>query len=279
MPDSDPTDPPPARRAAPKTVLVRAADIQPEPNDDEPTGPPRVLFWFRLGCALVAVSALFTTAAAVLYNITEEWEVGGWIALLVVSPIVFAAYTLPLWWRRPKWWHWVYGLALMIPGVVPIPNPFTVAVLVFWFSGRTVRYFRRPPPSYAYTPPPAPIDPDAPPLPEPPGVLFALRWLCVIGCVACLLAMPITVLLHTYDPAGGVGVFWWLGGFAAGFVLFVVPLFARRPRPWVWWYGVGLLGVCSVSGYFTLLALPTLAFWLTRPPRAYFAGRGTIAAA
>jgi len=47
----------------------------------------------------------------------------------------------------------------------------------------------------------------------------------------------------------------------------------RLPR-WVWWYGLVLLVLCSLSLYFTLLAVPTLVFWLLKRPREYFASGG-----
>lgn len=257
-----------ATRAVPKTVRVRRADYAPEPTD-EPTGPPKVLFWFRLGCVLVALFALWMTSAAFTSAARDSWRTepllwagGGLIA--------FIAYTLPLWWRRPKWWHWIYGMALLLPGIVPATNPLSVTLLVFWCLPRTVRFFRNPPPSYAITKT-TPTTADVPPATEPPGVLFALRWLCLLGCGACLLAMPITAVIHAADPNAGWEALWWLGGFVGGFGLFVVPLFARTPRRWVWWYGVVLLVLCSLSLYFTLLAVPILVFWLMKRPREYFA--------
>lgn len=264
-----PPDPPPlAKRAAPRTVVVRDADYDRDP-DEEPTGPPRVLFWLRLVCVPVALVALAVAPLALATAIDQGWGSVNPLLLLGGCVAVFVAYTLPLWWRRPRRWHWIYGLALILPGIVPLTNPLSVALLVFWCGGRTVRFFRHPPDSYTVSQPEQPTDPAA--WPDPPGVLFAMRLMCVIGCGACLLAMPVVAVIHAADPDAGWGVLWWLGGFAVGFLLFAVPLFARTPRPWVWWYGLGLLVLCSLSLYFTLLAVPILAVWLTRRPRAYFA--------
>jgi hypothetical protein len=251
--------------SAPKTVRVRPDDFEPEPSD-EPTGPPKVLFWLRLACvpvALVAAYGVFGTSWLILRD-EPRWDRAAFLAGCL---LVFLAYTLPLWWRRPRWWHWVYSLALLLPGVVPFTNPASVILLVFWCRPKTVKYFRSPPDSYAVAPPVAGT-PAAPA--HPPGALFALRWVCAIGCGACLLAMPVTAVIHAADPDAGWGVLGWLGGFAVGFGLFVVPLFARTPRPWVWWYGLGLLVVCSLSGYFTLLAVPILIGWLLTGTRGYF---------
>jgi hypothetical protein len=255
---------------APPTVRVRRDDHDPEPAD-EPTGPPKVLFWFRLGCVPVAVAALAVAPLALARAADEGWWSVNPLLLFGGCLAVFAAYSLPLWWGRPRWWHWVYSLALLLPGVVPFTNPLTVTLLVFWCRPKTVRYFRTPPDSYAVAPPADETAADA----RPPGALFALRWMCVIGCGACLLAMPITVAVHAADPDAGWGVLGWLGGFAGAFGLFVVPLFARTPRPWAWWYGLGLLVVCSLSGYFTLLAVPILVAWLLKGTRGHFGPSST----
>lgn len=251
---------------APKTVRVRRDEFDPEPSD-EPTGPPKVLFWLRLACLPVALVALAVAPLALARAADEGWWSVNPLLLFGVCLAAFAAYTLPLWWRRPWWWHWIYGLALMLPGVVPFTNPLTIVLLVFWCRPKTVRYFRHSPDSYAPAPPAT--ETAATPT-HPPGALFALRWMCAIGCGACLLAMPVVAVIHATDPDAGWGVLWWLGGFAVGFGLFVVPLFARTPRPWGWWYGLGLLVLCSLSGYFTLLAVPTLIGWLLKGTRGYF---------
>lgn len=262
MPDPDPS---PAGRANPRTVRVRRDDLTPEPSD-EPAGPPKVLFWLRLACLPVALLAAYGVFGASWLILRDEprWDRAAFLAGCL---LVFVAYTLPLWWRRPRWWHWVYSLALLLPGVVPFTNPVSVVLLVFWCRPKTVKYFRSPPDSYAVAPPVA----DTPPAhAHPPGALFALRWMSAIGCGACLLAMPITLVVHAADPDAGWGVLWWLGGFAGGFGLFVVPLFARTPRPWVWWYGLVLLVLCSLSGYFTLLAVPLLVGWVLTGTRGYY---------
>jgi len=271
MPEPEPTDerPPLASRAAPRTVRVNYDDFTPEPSD-EPTGPPKVLFWCRLGCVPIILVAAYTALGA-LWRILDDEPRSDRIALLAVSLLVFLAYILPMWWRRPRWWHWVYGLALLFPPLIPPLTPFAAVLLVFWFMPRTVRFFRNPPDSYAVTLPP-PAEGVAAPL-DPPGVLFALRLLCVIGCVGCLLALPVVGAIHAAELNPGWDVFWWYGGFAAAFGLFAVPLFARTPRPWVWWYGLVLLVVCSLSLYFTLLAVPILAFWLMKGVRGYYSGR------
>lgn len=260
--------PPRASRAAPKTVRVRRDGLTPEPSD-EPTGPPGVLFWFRLACAVVAVAALVYVGvlSALMYG--PSWD--GKLRAQLVLVAVFVAYSLPFWWRRPAWWHWIYGLAVMLTLLIPPVTPVGATLLVFWFMPRTVRFFRHPPPSYVAPPPPVVEGAAAA---TPPGALFALRWMCVMGCVACLLALPVVGLVHAADPKPGWDVLWWLGGCALAFVLFAVPLFARTPRPWVWWYGLGLLAVCSLSLYFTLLAVPILMAWLLKRPRGYFAGDG-----
>ncbi len=271
-PSAEPTDPPPmATRAVPKTVRVRRDDLAPEPSDEPPAGPPLVLFWFRLACVPVALVAFVVTVIAFIDTIHHDWEElrsVGWVA---GGLVVFVAYTLPLWWRRPRWWHWIYGLAVLMPFLCPPTTPFSAVLLVFWFMPRTIRFFRLPPPSYV-TPPPLPVEGAAPPV-APPGVLFALRWMCLLGCGACLLALPVVGVAHAADPNPGWGVLWWLGGVAGAFVLFAVPLFARTPRPWVWWYGLGLLSLCSLSLYFTPLAVPILVAWVLKGPRGYYAGR------
>jgi hypothetical protein len=271
MSEPEPTAdrPPLASRAVPRTVHVRRDDLTPEPGD-EPTGPPRVLFWCRLACVPIILVAAYT-AVGVLWRILDDDPRWDRIALLAVSLLVFVAYSLPLWWRRPRWWHWIYGLALLFPPLVPPLTPFAAVLLVFWFTPRTVRFFRHPPASYAVAPPP-PADGVATPV-GPPGALFALRWMCLLGCVGCLLALPVVGAVHAADPNPGWGVLGWYGGFALAFALFAVPLFARTPRPWVWWYGLGLLVLCSLSLYFTLLAVPVLAFWLMKGPRDYYAQR------
>ncbi len=259
---------PMASRAVPRTVRVRRDDLAPEPSD-EPTGPPKVLFWCRLACVPIILAAAYT-AVGVLWRILDDEPRWDRIALLAVSLLVFIAYTLPMWWRRPQWWHWIYGLALLFPPLVPPLTPFAAVLLVFWFMPRTVRFFRHPPASYSVDPPPPPEGTVVPV--DPPGVLFALRWMCLLGCGACLLALPVVAVTHAADPNPGWGVLWWLGGFAGAFVLFAVPLFARTPRPWVWWYGLVLLVVCSLSLYFTLLAVPILMAWLLKGVRGYYSG-------
>jgi hypothetical protein len=261
-----PPDPPRARRITAKTVTVRPADVTPDPSD-EPTGPPKVLFWFRLWCAFVAFAALVYVAVlgALLYS--PSWD--SKLRAMLVLIVIFAAYSLPLWWRRPKRWHWVYGMALLAPWLLPPVTPIGTLLMVFLCQRRVVRYFRNPPVNNPAARPAEP--PDAPaPTTDPPTVLFALRWMCLIGCGVCLLGVPVTAVLFAADPDAGWGVMGWLGGFAGAFALFAVPLFARTPRPWVWWYGLGLLVLCALSLYFTVLAVPILVFWLMKGVRGHF---------
>lgn len=263
---SDPALPPRPH----KTVVVRRGDYDPEPDaDDSPTRPPRVLFWFRLMCATVAVVAL------VCGGVTAAHVYGpGWADKLrwaVGFAVLFAVYSVPLWWRRPQRWHQGYGAMLIAPAVlIPLLWPVGVPLIIFWFRRRNTAFHRDP--SAGYAPPRLPADSDAPQLAEPPAVLFYLRWLCLLGCVVCLLGVPLSAVLARLDPNAGWSWLPWAGGFAVGFALFVVPLFARTPRPWVWWYGLVLLVLCSLTGYLTLLAVPVLLFWLTKGPRRYFAG-------
>jgi hypothetical protein len=271
MSDVPPTPPPLARRAVPKTVRVRRDDLTAEPSE-EPTGPPKVLVWFRLGCVGVALAA-FVVATVGAYRFASDDQKGHFLPWTMAAVGVFVAYTLPLWWRRPKWWHWVYGLALLLPGIVPLTNPMSVVLLVFWCRPRTVRFFRLPPPSYAATPPPPT---DGTPVVPPPGVLFPFRLLCLFGVGGCLLGMLLAVVVHSSDRQPEWDVLWWLGGLAVAGVLFLMGLFVRGRRPWVWWFGVVLLGLCSLSGYLTLLAVPVLAFWVRKEPRAYYGMSSTV---
>lgn len=271
MSESEPTAErlPLASRAVPRTVRVRRDALIPEPSD-EPTGPPKVLFWFRLACVPVGLFFFWMTSAAFIAAARDDWEWGP-IAWAAGGAVGFVAYTIPLWWRRPRWWHWVYGVALLLPALCPPITPFAAVLLVFWFMPRTIRFFRHPPASYVAAPPPQ-AEGEVVPV-EPPGVLFALRWMCLLGCVGCLLAVPVVGAVHAAEWDPGWGVLGWYGGFTAAFALFAVPLFARTPRPWVWWYGLVLLVLCSLSLYFTLLAVPVLVFWLRKGVREYYSGR------
>jgi hypothetical protein len=107
-------------------------------------------------------------------------------------------------------------------------------------------------------------------------VLFPFRLLCLFGVGGCLLGMLLAVVVHSSERQPEWGVLWWLGGLAVAGVLFLMGLFVRGRRPWVWWFGVVLLALCSLSGYLTLLAVPVLAFWVRKEPRAYYGMSSTV---
>ncbi len=279
----DESKPPPliAKRATPRPPLAervtrRSIPLRSVPKEAEDTFPypPKAFWWFRLGCAFVALAMAFVCLLAYFklldeYNYVDSERPGQRI-VCSISLITAAAYSLPLWWRRPRKWHWMYGLCLIAPGVLPLTNPLSVILILFWFRMKTIAYFRDPPASYSKPPELNESKDDSPPF-----TLFAYKWLCGFVCVGSLFAMIVTAFISSLSP--GSAEVWFQIAFLAAFVLFSIPLWMRTPRRWHWWYGAGLLSIASVSGVLTVLGAPLLASWFrprVRQQFAYLGGSG-----
>jgi hypothetical protein len=105
------------------------------------------------------------------------------------------------------------------------------------------------------------------------SVLFWFRSLGVLISLVAILCVGIGIVM------AGRAIQW--NGSAGKEFLFVaialivavgysVPLWVSTSRSWLWWYGLALLLLALVSLYFTIFALPLLAFWLSSDVKSYF---------
>jgi hypothetical protein len=112
-----------------------------------------------------------------------------------------------------------------------------------------------------------------------PVVWILARWLCVFGALGCCMAvMPMFTLLHEpYSYRAAIFEFTFgMVGVLTVFCLYLVPFFFARPRPWIWWYMLILLGLSMLTVYLTIFAHVLLLFWVQPEVQAAFGRRMPI---
>jgi hypothetical protein len=117
------------------------------------------------------------------------------------------------------------------------------------------------------------------PAPPQPGVImwyksfiFAQAILTLAGSVTGLSLIP--KVAEDPDPEVqflatilmAALLFWYMGVFVTAFLL---PLFLR-PRPWLWTYGIVLMGLGMMTCWFIPACVPLMVHWFRPATKAYF---------
>ena len=54
------------------------------------------------------------------------------------------------------------------------------------------------------------------------------------------------------------------------FTLFAIPLLFPRSKPWMWWYGLIVILIATLSIYLTIFGILLLIFWVMPRTQRYF---------
>ncbi len=108
-----------------------------------------------------------------------------------------------------------------------------------------------------------------------PGVVIMFRVFCCIVAVAAIVAAGCSFIPlandYYYDNKLGVGEFIGLLTSAlAVFTLTTIPLLFPRSKPWMWWYGLAIILLSTLSLYFTIFGILLLIFWVQPRTQQYF---------
>ncbi len=122
------------------------------------------------------------------------------------------------------------------------------------------------------------VEPDPPPsidLPTP-GVVICFRIFCAIVAFGAVVGaacsfLPLSNNFYGYSDTDG---HWEFVGFLSLaltiFTLFTVPLLFPRAKPWMWWYGLAIVLIATLSVYLTIFGLVLLVFWIQPRTQRYF---------
>ena len=108
-----------------------------------------------------------------------------------------------------------------------------------------------------------------------PKTVYVFRILCAILSVAGAIGMPssLIALTDTFNTDPELQRREFAGFFCLALaicILYAVPLLVVRNKPWMYWYGMGIIALLALSLYGIPLAIGLLAFWLRPPTMAYF---------
>ena len=128
------------------------------------------------------------------------------------------------------------------------------------------------------------IEPEAP-APEvqipTPGVVNCFRVFCTIVAFGAVIVagcsfIPFSNDYYHYsnDFSDGIGeCALYLALSLVIFTLFGIPLLFPRSKPWMWWYGLAIILISTLSLYLTIFGILLLIFWV-QPRTQQFFGRG-----
>ena len=121
---------------------------------------------------------------------------------------------------------------------------------------------------------PASVPPPEETLPTP-GVVICFRIFCAIVAFGSVVGAGFSFLPLTnnfyYDNSSGAWEFTgWLALALAVFTLFTIPLVLPRSKPWMWWYGLALILLSTLTVYLTLFGVLLLIFWVQPRVQRFF---------
>ncbi len=108
-----------------------------------------------------------------------------------------------------------------------------------------------------------------------PKTVHVFRVLCAILSTAGAIGMPCSLiaLTDTFNGDPELQLREFAGFFCLALavcILYAVPLLVARDKPWMYWYGMGIIALLALSLYGIPLAIGLLVFWLRPPTMAYF---------
>ena len=141
----------------------------------------------------------------------------------------------------------------------------------------------------AQEPPPEPIrakrvEPEAPALEvelPTPGVVNCFRVFCTLVAFGAVIVagcsfIPFSNDYYHYsnDFSDGLGeCALYLALSLIIFTLFTIPVLFPRSKPWMWWYGLAIILLSTLSLYLTIFGILLLIFWVQPRTQQYFGRR------
>ena len=111
-----------------------------------------------------------------------------------------------------------------------------------------------------------------------PGVVICFRVFCsILAFVAAIgTGCSFVTLSNNFFYDNGDGPVHFAGFLAlalAVFTLFTIPVLFPRSKPWMWWYGLAIILLSTLSMYLTIFGILLLIFWVQPRTQQYFGRR------
>ncbi len=114
-----------------------------------------------------------------------------------------------------------------------------------------------------------------------PGVVICFRTFCmilslgaIIGAGCSFITLSNDFYYSSYQDRDLSDGYWEFIGFLmlglAVFTLFSIPLLFPRSKPWMWWYGLVVILIATLSIYLTIFGILLLIFWVQPRAQRYF---------
>ena len=114
-----------------------------------------------------------------------------------------------------------------------------------------------------------------------PGVVNCFRVFCTIAAFGAVIGagcsfIPFSNDYYHYsnDFSDGLGeCALYLALSLIIFTLFTIPVLFPRSKPWMWWYGLAIILLSTLSLYLTIFGILLLIFWVQPRTQQYFGRR------
>lgn len=116
-----------------------------------------------------------------------------------------------------------------------------------------------------------------------PGVVSCFRVFCSIVAFGAIIGAGcsfIPLSNNFYNDSDNDGIAEFIGFLFLAlsiFTIFCIPVLFARSQPWMWWYGLFVLLLTTLSLYLTIFGIVLLVFWVQPRTQQFFGRRVEVA--